>query len=60
MCTYDRYVGPVNVEISEIKGFRFALNKTKFQIQETVPTPPQCFMSTLEDLITDCAKWRYQ
>jgi hypothetical protein len=51
-------VGPVNVEISKIKGFRFARNKTKFQVQETVPTPQQCLMSTLEDLLTDCAKWR--
>jgi hypothetical protein len=49
-------VGPVNVEISEIKGLRFAQNKIKFKVQETVPTPKQCFLSTLGALITDCAK----
>jgi hypothetical protein len=51
-------VGLVNVEISEIKGLRFVRNKIKFPVEETVPTPQQCFMSTLEDLLTDCAKWR--
>jgi hypothetical protein len=50
------FVGLVNVEISEIKGSRFVRNKIEFQEEETVPNPQQCFLSTIETLITDCAK----